>query len=364
MSGFPYRPSFDRRTPRPSPVCVCVCLSLLPGSGGPAFRARCRARHLFLWPVSLSSLFARPPPGWGRPISSFFVRPGCPWRSVLSGPGCPLLVFCPPPFFFPVSPPHFCFFVCPRCLWRSVFPGATCFGPWRLLVSPPPLFFFSAFPRFFFFSPPLVFLLRPRCLWRFLCSGPCALGLGALLSPPPPSPLLFFPSCLFFAFFFSSSVPCRWCGAGLVCVSPAVGCAGVCFGGAVPVVALCEVLSRASGAVWCCVVLPVVFGCLLLGLAVLCCLLVEPGVVFWWCCPCPAAWLAALWFGVVCLGALLPCVVFCGAVLSCGGVLSCSAVCLCRGLCLLFVFCRWASAVCVLGSCAVRSLSSASCAVQ
>ena len=42
--------------------------------------------------------------------------------------------------------------------------------------------------------------------------------------------------------------------------------------------------------------------------------------------------------GVVCAGALLPCAVFCGAVLSCGAVLPCSAVFLRRCLCLLFLF--------------------------
>ena len=61
--------------------------------------------------------------------------------------------------------------------------------------------------------------------------------------------------------------------------------------------------------------------------------------VFRRCCPCRAAWLAALWFGVVCLGGLRPCVVACGGVLSCGGVLLCSAVCLRRCLCLLFLSC-------------------------
>ena len=43
------------------------------------------------------------------------------------------------------------------------------------------------------------------------------------------------------------------------------------------VVALCAVLSCPCGAGWCFVLLPVVFACLLLGLAVLCCLLVGPG---------------------------------------------------------------------------------------
>ena len=92
-------------------------------------------------------------------------------------------------------------------------------------------------------------------------------------------------------------------------------------------------------------------------------MLVGPGVVILWCCPCLAPWLAALSFGVVCLGAPLPCVVFCGAVLSCGGVLSCSAVFLRRCLCLLFVSCHCASALCVLECPAVRSLSSLPCAV-
>ena len=201
-------------------------------------------------------------------------------------------------------------------------------------------------------------------------SGPWFLGPLRPVDRPPP-PFCFFslpPSC----FFFPPAFPlflgllfflCRLCGAGPVCVSWAVGCAAVCFGGAAPVVALCAVLSRPSGAGWCSVVLPVVFGCLLLGLASLCCLLVGLGVVFRWCCPCLAAWLAALWFGVVCLGVLLPCVLFCGAVLSCGGVLSCSAVCLRRCLCRLFVSCRCASAVCVLG-CAFPVLSTLCGAVQ
>ena len=42
--------------------------------------------------------------------------------------------------------------------------------------------------------------------------------------------------------------------------------------------------------------------------------------------------------GVVCCGALLPCAVFCGAVLSSGAVQSCSAMFLQRCLCLLFLF--------------------------
>ena len=137
------------------------------------------------------------------------------------------------------------------------------------------------------------------------------------------------------------SVCCRFlCRASGPLPFRGASCVVLC--GCACAVALCAVLSRLSGAGWCCVLLPVVFWCLLLGLAVLCCLPVAPGVVFQWCCPCLAAWLAALWFDVVCLGALLPCVVFCGVVPSSGGVLSCSAVCSRRCLCLLFVSCRCA----------------------
>ena len=93
------------------------------------------------------------------------------------------------------------------------------------------------------------------------------------------------------------------------------------------VVALCAVLSRPSGAGWCCVLFPVVFGCVLLGLAVLCCLLVAPGVVFCWCCPC-----LAVWFGVSPPCGLVWCVwVLCSAVL-CSVVLCCHVVVCCRTL--------------------------------
>ena len=117
----------------------------------------------------------------------------------------------------------------------------------------------------------------------------------------------------------------------------AVGCAGVCFGGAVPVVALCAVLSRPSGAGWCCVVLPVVFGCLLLRLAVLRCLMVGPGVVFRWCCPCLAAWLAPC--GLVWCVLVLRCPVLCSVALCCRVVVCCRAllfVCVVACACCLF----------------------------
>ena len=63
-----------------------------------------------------------------------------------------------------------------------------------------------------------------------------------------------------------------------------------------------------GGACWCCVLLPVVFGCALLGLAVPC-LLVVPGGVFLRCLPCLAAWLAALWCVLWCSAVVLWCAV-------------------------------------------------------
>ena len=287
-----------------------------------------------LWLFLVRSLLVRPPPGWGCPVC------GCCW------------------FFFFLLPSPFSPSLRPRCVLLCVFSGPGCLGPWRLV--PPPLFFAS---------PPTVCPVV-SCFARFPAWG--AVGLGVLLPPPPsfPPPCLLslaFPAfrlpwapapplpppffslgfLLFlflfffffsFFFFFPSSLPVVRCGAGLCVLGRQV-----CLGGAVHVVALCAL----AGVVW----------CWLLGRAVLCCLLVGLGVMLRWCCPCPAAWLAALWFGVVCLGVPLPCVAFCCAVLSCGGVLSCSAVCLRRCLCLLFVSCRCASAVCVLGCRAVCSLS-------
>ena len=366
-------------------AALFVC-SAPSGLGSPFFFSFCAPRlspAFLVFGPRLPALGVLPPPPFfflrpplffcAPPLSLAFrvFRPGVPWA--LASSYLPL----PPPLFLTAFPRSFCFSspgvffsLCapPLSLAFRVFrPGV----PWAFFVflSPPPppfSFFFFCFssvlffliPWVFFFAPPLSLafrLFRPGLPWAW---APCC-------RPRPPPYCFFLPVCflLFVFVFFSSFVPCGWCDAALVCVSWAVGCAGVCFGCAVPVVALCAVLSCPSGAGWCCVVLPVVFECLLLGLAVLRCVLVGPGVVFGWCCPCLATWLAAPCFGVVCLGAPLPCVVFCGAVLLCGGVLSCSAVCLRRGLCLLFVSYRWASVVCVLVSRAVRSLSSAPCAV-
>ena len=109
----------------------------------------------------------------------------------------------------------------------------------------------------------------------------------------------------------------------------------------------------------------------------------SAGGVFRCRCPCPAAWSVSLVVGVVCCGALLSCVVFCGAVLLRGAVLLCSAVVLrcCWGFLCAPVGCRavlccavgWlccflpGGGVCVLWCSfprAVRSLSSPFCALR
>ena len=170
-------------------------------------------------------------------------------------------------FLFPFSPSppplrH-------RCVLLCVFSSPGCLGPG---VLPPPPPFFSLF----FCPPPLLSL-------AFL-----AFRLPGASAPQP----FFFPfvSCFSFFRFF---LPVLRCGAGL-CVFGRRACPRL--GGAVPVVA-----HRAlAGVAW----------CSLLGLAVLCCLLVGLGVVLRRCCPCLATWLAALLFGVVCLGVPLRCVLF------------------------------------------------------
>ena len=329
-SAFPYRPSCDGGLRRCSGAVSCgrrhrpiwlggrharvprVCASacFLGRAGRPGLPGAFWCASSFFWPFLVRSLLVRPPPGWGCPVCV------CCWVFFSS---------------FPLPPPllRLC------CVLLCVFSGTRCLGPWRLVPDPP------------FFLPPPVF--SPHCLLPWpLASCPPPSPPFSFAPPPVVSGVSCFPVALSLCapppFFF-----CRFCGAGRVCLSRAVESARVCLGGAVPVVALCAL----AGVVW----------CWLLGLAVLCCLLVGLGVTLRWCRPCLAAWLAALWFGVVCLDVPLPCVVFCRAVLSCGGVLSCSAVCLRHCLCLLFVSCRCASAVCVLGCRAVCSLSSPPCAL-
>ena len=346
-SGFPYRLSCDRglgwctgavscgrrhrpfrvggRNARVPPVCACACFAWPGRAGRPPGRVLVRLTFLL---AVFGALFAcSAPSGLGLPRLWLLLR----------------AVF----FLLSLSPPS----LRPRCVLLCVFSGPGCLGPWRLVPPPPPP------PPFFCLPTRVVSPLSPA-LRDFLPQVPWALASCPPPLPPPlffclPPPVVSGVSCFPVALDLCAPPPplflCRLCGPGRVCLSWAVGCARVCLGGAVPVVALCAL----AGVVW----------CWLLGLPVLCCLLVGLGVVLWWCCPCLAAWLAALLFGLVCLGVPLPCIVFCRAVMSCDGVLSCSAVCLRRCLCLLFVSCRCVSAVCDLGCRAVCSLSSPPCAV-
>ena len=183
-------------------------------------------------------------------------------------------------------------------------------APWCLLPPPPLLclaVFAAASRRSVFFV--FFFVVRPRCLRLFLVSGPgcpgpwrCVLWLVllccfcfALLSCVAAfSAVFFFP--LFLAF--------PWCS-GLfrfLCSACAVRCRCACG------VALCALPSCPCGASWCFVLLSVVFACLLLALAVLCCLLVGPGGS--WC------RVSVLCCGVS-LGAVLPRVAACRAAWRC-----------------------------------------------
>ena len=182
----------------------------------------------------------------------------------------------------------------PNCHCRFVFSGPGWPGPWRLVfLPPPPLPFFVSFFQFFF-----------------------------VLFPLPPPGSFFFPLafCLFAALFFCFfCLP--WCAGPavfrLVCVSCAVGCAGVWF---------CRPCA-AAGAVLrlCCVV-----GCSLV-VPVLCVLLPvlrRPRGVF---CVLPGA----VWHACVGLGSfpvlLPPVAVAWSPVAARGCVLSWGAVLLCSG---------------------------------
>ena len=156
-------------------------------------------------------------------------------------------------------------------------------------------------------------------------------------------------------------------------------------------VALCSVLSCPRGAGWCFVLLRVVFVCLLLGLAVLCCLLVGPGGSW---CRVPvaccgvslgavlrrvaarcAAWRCVVVHCVVSFCSVwcrrAPCCVLGRCPLSWGPVPSGAVFCLVPPRCVCFaVVCRCVvlfavvlCAVCALGCPVVRFLSSPPCAV-
>ena len=346
-------------------------------------------------------------------------------------------VLLPPPplffsFFFLLPPPP------PCCLWRFLLSG--CLGPLR-----PPS------PPFCFFFPLCGAVLRcagarSLCCARRLCcfwwlvllvpgvaafcwgsaggsgcpalsfGGVCRLWCPCLVLPPlgvfpvvSCSPVLC-PVVLcgrvvlccgalsWFFFFFLAAGGAGFLlfpvGSGLragsgsflfLCSACAVLCWCAC------VVALCSVLSRPRGVSWCFVLLPVVFVCLLLGLAVLCCLLVGPGGS--WCrvsVACCGVSLGAVvrrvaarcaaWRCVVVRCVVSFCSVWCCLALCCvlgccpsswGPVPSGAVFCLVppRCVCFAVVCCRVVlfavvlCAVCALGCRVVRFLSSPPCAV-
>ena len=108
-------------------------------------------------------------------------------------------------------------------------------------------------------------------------------------------------------------------------------CAVLCW--CACIIAYCSVLSCPRGAGWCFVLLPVVFVCLLLGLAVLCCLLVGPGGS--WCRVSVAC--CAVSLGAVLRRVAVRCAAWRCVVVRC--VVSFCSVWCCRALC------------CVLGRC-------------
>ena len=124
-------------------------------------------------------------------------------------------------------------------------------------------------------------------------------------------------------FFLSWSLAFPWCSVlfQFLCFACALRCLCACG------VALCALLSCPCCAGWCFVLLSVVFACLLLGLAVLCCLLLSPGGS--WC------RVSEMCCGVS-LGAVLRRVAACRAAWRCVAVCCvvsfCSAWC-CRALC-------------------------------
>ena len=136
-------------------------------------------------------------------------------------------------------------------------------------------------------------------------------------------------------------VVARWCVLCVPCALRSVRCcASLCWCACVVLFVWCVLLLALGVVVRCCVL------CCFLWCAVVRCWVWWPVVVCWWrvsvsvslsgrvvCFPV---------LGVVCCGALLSCVVFCGAVLSHGAVLLCSAVVLrcCRGLLCPPVGCR------------------------
>ena len=326
------------------------------------------------------------------PLSPAFscFRPRRPWASALC-------VFCSvglPPLGSPCVCPSFVL-----SAWLVVAP--------RRLLPPPPPFLSRGFRRCRSVlcavccvvlcvpgcgaAPRCCALCSPVLCCSVLC---CARWVPLLVAPCPLAlPVALGPCALRRCVLRCSPVLCVFCRGAVVravvrrsalcCVCPGVLCC------AFPVLsALCGAVLRCAGALaLCCSCGACCCWRLVLRCAVVRCWVCWPVVVCWWrvsvsvslsgrvvCFPA---------VGVVCCGALLSCVVFCGAVLSRGAVLLCSAVVLrcCWGLlcppvgCRAVLCCAVGWLCCFLpggGGCvlwcssprAVRSLSSPLCALR
>ena len=352
--------------------------------------------------------------------SSSSVRPRCLRLPLVSGPGCP----------GPRRCALFALLALRFSALRALSP-LPCFPPGRWLLPggccPPPPPCVSRFS-----SLPLGAVCRVLCC-AVLCVPGCdaAPRCCALCRPVLCCRVL----CCFAALVWCGCLLRRalsrcsspWgpvlCGAVFCGVPPRCVLSAVCVlswrGGACCCSPLCFVLGVSRGAVLCvpCPLRSVrccasLCWCARVVLFVWCVLLLAPGAVVRCCVLCCFLWCAVVWrwvwwpvvvcwwrvsvsvslsgrvvcfpvVGVVCCGALLSCVVFCGAVLSRGAVALCSAVVLrcCWGLLCPPVACRavlccavgWlccflpGGGVCVLWCsfpCAVRSLSSPLCALR
>ena len=310
------------------------------------------------WALALCFAFFFPPASRLSVCSrSFYFLLG---RWLLLGAWCPPLPLCVAGFIAPARcPPPFFFFPCvrPCCLWLSLVSGPGCPEPWRCVLftlwasrfsAPRALSPFSvsrlavgcslvvAAPFFFFFC-----IVCPRCLRLSLVSGPECLG-------PRRCALFALLASRFLARHAFSPLSClpsgRWLLLGGCCPPPpfvsrcfrrfcsvlcAVCCAVLCVpgcGAALRCCALCRPML-------CCCVL-----CCFAALGLCRCSSCRP----LWCCPSP-------WGPVLC------------------GAVFCKVpprfVCFVVAWWCVLLFAALYCAVCVLGCCAVCSLSSPLCAV-
>ena len=341
----------------------------------------------------------------------FLVARRCLRRSVIPGPGCPgpwrLVVLPPaPPFFFAFS---FFFLVRPLVFGSRWFPARRAVGlgtPWSSCPAPPIVFLLAVFLYFVCFLFFFLILFRFCLFFLFalecrLCGAPaglCVLCCGVCWC------VLLWASCPREGRF--ALALCRWVLPGCACSVCAVACrvallwcvlcfaqccvaclclawillldAAPCCRCLVPCCGpwLCFALGYGAALLWCaacravccrlfrvllpvpccfvhaglcCVLLPVVAGCSLLGPVACCCFplaRVVAGAPAW---PRGLVTCCVLWFVLVPRSPVL-CSVFCGAVLPCGAVLWRPAVrfpLLVASVCVLCLCERCCAALCV-----------------